>query len=94
MTDKNAINIYRNKALVNLKERFPWTDWRGFTYFKALNGGGISVGVISQQAIENGISVLVDEDDAQDAVDVLKKNLKKKKPKVTSAIFIVLKILV
>jgi aspartokinase/homoserine dehydrogenase 1 len=26
--------------------------------FNALNGGGISVGVISQQAIENGISVL------------------------------------
>ena len=80
MTDKNAINIYRNKALVN----FEGKDFLGqigvdSRIFNALNGGGISVGVISQQAIENGISVLVDEDDAQDAVDVLKKEFEKEK---------------
>lgn len=80
MTDKNAINIYRNKALVN----FEGKDFLGqigvdSRIFNALNGGGISVGVISQQAIENGISVLVDEDDAQYAVDVLKKEFEKEK---------------
>ena len=49
--------------------------------FQALNGGGISVGVISQQAIENGISVLVDENDASDAVDFLNKEFEKEKAK-------------
>ncbi len=80
MTDKNAINIYRNKALVN----FEGKDFLGqigvdSRIFQALNGGGISVGVISQQAIENGISVLVDEVDAQDAVNFLKKEFEKEK---------------
>jgi len=82
MTDKNAINIYRNKALVN----FEGKDFLGqigvdSRIFKALNGGGISVGVISQQAIENGISVLVDENDASDAVDFLNKEFEKEKAK-------------
>ncbi len=82
MTDKNAINIYRNKALVN----FEGKDFLGqigvdSRIFQALNGGGISVGVISQQAIENGISVLVDENDAQDAVDFLSKEFEKEKAK-------------
>lgn len=76
----NAINIYRNKALVN----FEGKDFLGqigvdSRIFQALNGGGISVGVISQQAIENGISVLVDENDAADAVDFLKKEFEKEK---------------
>ncbi len=80
MTDKNTINIYRNKALVN----FEGKDFLGqigvdSRIFQALNGGGISVGVISQQAIENGISVLVDEVDAQDAVNFLKKEFEKEK---------------
>lgn len=82
MTDKNTINIYRNKALVN----FEGKDFLGqigvdSRIFQALNGGGISVGVISQQAIENGISVLVDEVDAQDAVDFLNKEFEKEKAK-------------
>lgn len=82
MTDKNAINIYRNKALVN----FEGKDFLGqigvdSRIFQALNGGGISVGVISQQAIENGISVLVDENDASDAVDFLNKEFEKEKAK-------------
>ena len=80
MTDKNTINIYRNKALVN----FEGKDFLGqigvdSRIFQALNGGGISVGVISQQAIENGISVLVDENDASDAVDFLNKEFEKEK---------------
>ena len=71
MTDKNTINIYRNKALVN----FEGKDFLGqigvdSRIFQALNGGGISVGVISQQAIENGISVLVDENDASDENEI------------------------
>ena len=78
MTDKNTINIYRKKALVN----FEGKDFLGHIgvdsrIFNALNGGGISVGVISQQAIENGISVLVDEVDAEKAVDFLKKEFQK-----------------
>lgn len=82
MTDKNTINIYRNKALVN----FEGKDFLGqigvdSRIFQALNGGGISVGVISQQAIENGISVLVDENDASDAVDFLNKEFEKEKSK-------------
>lgn len=80
MTDKNTINIYRNKALVN----FEGKDFLGqigvdSRIFQALNGGGISVGVISQQAIENGISVLVDENDAADAVNFLTKEFEKDK---------------
>lgn len=82
MTDKNTINIYRNKALVN----FEGKDFLGqigvdSRIFQALNGGGISVGVISQQAIENGISVLVDNNDASDAVDFLNKEFEKEKAK-------------
>ena len=78
MTEKNTINIYRRKALVN----FEGKDFLGqigvdSRIFNALNGGGISVGVISQQAIENGISVLVDEDDAVNAVDFLNKEFSK-----------------
>ena len=74
MTDKNAINIYKNKALVNFEgKNFLGQIGVDSRIFHALNGGGISVGVISQQAIENGISVLVDEVDAEDAVKFLKK---------------------
>ena len=76
MTASN-INIFRKKALVN----FEGKDFLGqigvdSRIFNALNGGGISVGVISQQAIENGISVLVDERDAEAAVNFLKEEFK------------------
>lgn len=72
-----TINIYQSKALVN----FEGKDFLGqigidSRIFKRLNDEGISVGVISQQAIENGISVLVDEKDAQDAVRVLSEEFK------------------
>ena len=78
MTDKNTINIYRNKALVNFEgKNFLGQIGVDSRIFQALNGGGISVGVISQQAIENGISVLVDEVDAEDAVRFLKKEFEK-----------------
>ena len=82
MTDKNTINLYENKALVN----FEGKDFLGkigvdSRIFKTLNDGGISVGVISQQAIENGISVLVDEKDAPSAVQLLEKEFANEKQK-------------
>ncbi|MCW3162016.1 ACT domain-containing protein [Chryseobacterium oryctis] len=82
MTTADTINIYRNKALVN----FEGKDFLGqigvdSRIFKTLNDEGISVGVISQQAIENGVSVLVDEKDAEDAVRVLAEEFKNEKAK-------------
>ncbi|KIC65124.1 ACT domain-containing protein [Chryseobacterium taiwanense] len=84
MTTSDIINIYRNKALVN----FEGKDFLGqigvdSRIFRVLNDAGISVGVISQQAIENGISVLVDENDAEDAVRVLSEEFKNEKVKGT-----------
>ncbi len=84
MTTSDIINIYRNKALVN----FEGKDFLGqigvdSRIFRVLNDEGISVGVISQQAIENGISVLVDENDAEDAVRVLTEEFKNEKNKGT-----------
>ncbi|MGL6039014.1 MAG: ACT domain-containing protein [Soonwooa sp.] len=80
MTDQNPITIYRKKALVN----FEGKDFHGqigidSRIFTTLNKGGISVGVISQQAIENGVSVLVDEKDAEDAVALLEKEFQNEK---------------
>ncbi len=80
MTDQNPISIYRKKALVN----FEGKDFHGqigidSRIFTTLNKGGISVGVISQQAIENGVSVLVDEKDAEDAVALLEKEFQNEK---------------
>ena len=70
MKNQKDINIIENKALVN----FEGIDFLGqigidSRIFRALNDAEISVGVISQQAIENGISVLVDENDADEAVE-------------------------
>lgn len=81
MTDKNeTINIYRKKAIVNFEgEDFLGQIGIDSRIFKALNNSGISVGVISQQAIENGISVLVDAKDAEKAVEVLQIEFKKEK---------------
>ncbi|MCE3077021.1 ACT domain-containing protein [Chryseobacterium gwangjuense] len=84
MTTSDIINIYQNKALVN----FEGKDFLGHIgvdsrIFRVLNDTGISVGVISQQAIENGISVLVDENDAEDAVRVLSEEFKNEKAKGT-----------
>ncbi|MGC4128267.1 MAG: homoserine dehydrogenase [Bergeyella sp.] len=79
MTDKN-INIYKNKALVNFEgKNFLGQIGVDSRIFQALNGGGISVGVISQQAIENGISVLVDDKDAENAVKFLEKEFEKER---------------
>lgn len=78
MKNTKDINIIENKALVN----FEGIDFLGqigvdSRIFKTLNDAQISVGVISQQAIENGISVLVDEKDADAAVEHLTKEFEK-----------------
>jgi len=78
MEENNVITIYKNKAIVNFEGR----DFLGqigidSRIFNALQGAGVSVGVISQQAIENGISVLVDEYQAETAVESLRKEFEK-----------------
>lgn len=80
MKNQKDINIIENKALVN----FEGIDFLGqigidSRIFRALNDAQISVGVISQQAIENGISVLVDENDADEAVECLNKEFEKER---------------
>ena len=62
----------KNKAII----KFEGKDFLGEVgidgrIFKALTFARISVGVISQQAIENGLSVLVNETDAENAVNCL-----------------------
>ena len=76
----NTLNIYKNKAIVN----FEGKDFLGqigvdSRIFSSLNNAGISVGFISQQAIENGISVLVGESDADEAVNCLLKEFNNEK---------------
>lgn len=74
MTEQALLKVYSSKAMIN----FEGKDFLGqigidSRIFTALNKAGVSIGVISQQAIENGISVLVDEDMADVAVQSLKK---------------------
>ncbi|WP_124642283.1 ACT domain-containing protein [Amniculibacterium sp. G2-70] len=78
--NNNTITIYKNKALIN----FEGQDFLGqygidSRIFHALNNQKISVGIISQQAIENGISVLVDEKDAKEAVSCLEREFEKER---------------
>lgn len=69
---KQEVSIIENKALVNFEgENFLGKTGIDSRIFKNLNDAGISVGVISQQAVEKGISVLVDEVLAEKAVEVL-----------------------
>lgn len=71
---KQEIRIVEHKAMVN----FEGKDFFGklgidARIFKVLNEAGISVGVISQQVVERGVSVLVDENQSAHAVEVLSK---------------------
>ena len=72
MKGKNEINLLKNKSIIKF-EGANFLDEVGIDgrIFKALTYARISVGVISQQAIENGISVLVNEFDAEKAVNCL-----------------------
>ncbi|WP_228463179.1 ACT domain-containing protein [Chryseobacterium cheonjiense] len=68
----NEIKFLRNRSII----KFEGEDFLGEIgidgrIFKALTLARISVGVISQQAIENGISILVHENDSEKAVNCL-----------------------
>ena len=72
MKNKNEIKILKNKSII----KFEGINFLGEVgidgrIFKALTYARISVGVISQQAVENGISVLVNESDSEKAVNCL-----------------------
>ena len=72
MKNRAEIKILRNKAII----KFEGKDFLGEVgidgrIFKALTYARISVGVISQQAAENGISVLVNDSDSEKAVNCL-----------------------
>ena len=72
MKNKEEIKILKHKAII----KFEGKDFLGEVgidgrIFKALTYARISVGVISQQASEKGISVLVNESDSEKAVNCL-----------------------
>jgi aspartokinase/homoserine dehydrogenase 1 len=72
MKNVNEIKFLKNRSII----KFEGEDFLGEIgidgrIFKALTLARISVGVISQQAIENGLSILVHEDDSQKAVNCL-----------------------
>jgi aspartokinase/homoserine dehydrogenase 1 len=72
MKNKEEIKILKNKSII----KFQGTNFLGEVgidgrIFKALTYARISVGVISQQAVENGISVLVNDSDSEKAVNCL-----------------------
>ncbi|HJY12725.1 MAG TPA: hypothetical protein VJ304_08055, partial [Flavobacterium sp.] len=68
----NEIKFLKNRSII----KFEGEDFLGEIgidgrVFKALTFARISVGVISQQAVENGLSILVHEDDSEKAVNCL-----------------------
>ena len=72
MKNRNEIKILKNKSIVKFEgKNFLGEVGIDGRIFKALTYARISVGVISQQAIENGISVLVNESDSEKAVNCL-----------------------
>lgn len=72
MTNSNHIKVIKNRAVIKFEgKNFLGEVGVDGRIFKALTYARISVGVISQQAIENGISVLVSETDAEKAVNCL-----------------------
>ncbi|MGZ5197867.1 MAG: ACT domain-containing protein [Kaistella sp.] len=72
MTNSNHIKVLKKRAIVKFEgENFLGEVGVDGRIFKALTYARISVGVISQQAIENGISVLVSDSDAEKAVNCL-----------------------
>jgi len=72
MRKNNEIKVLRNRAIIKFEgKNFLGEVGVDGRIFKALTYARISVGVISQQAIENGLSVLVSENDAEKAVNCL-----------------------
>ena len=80
MKNRIEIKILKNKSII----KFEGKDFLGEVgidgrIFKALTYASISVGVISQQAVENGISVLVNESDSEKAVNCLIEEFEKER---------------
>ena len=72
MKNKNEIKILKNKSIIKFEgKNFLGEVGIDGRIFKALTYARISVGVISQQSSENGISVLVNESDSEKAVNCL-----------------------
>lgn len=72
MKNRNEIKILKNKSIIKFEgKNFLGEVGIDGRIFKALTYARISVGVISQQAVENGISVLVNESDSEKAVNCL-----------------------
>lgn len=72
MIKNNEIKVLKNRAIIKFEgKNFLGEVGVDGRIFKALTYARISVGVISQQAIENGLSVLVSENDAENAVNCL-----------------------
>ncbi len=72
MKNNNEIKILKNKSIIKFEgKNFLGEVGIDGRIFKALTYARISVGVISQQALENGISVLVNESDSEKAVNCL-----------------------
>ncbi|WP_441555602.1 ACT domain-containing protein [Chryseobacterium sp. 2TAF14] len=71
-SNANEIKFFKNRSII----KFEGPDFLGEIgidgrVFKALTFARISVGIISQQAVENGLSILVHEDDSEKAVNCL-----------------------
>ena len=71
-SNANEIKFLKNRSII----KFEGQDFLGEIgidgrVFKALTFARISVGIISQQAVENGLSILVHEDDSEKAVNCL-----------------------
>ena len=72
MKNKNEIKILKNKSIIKFEgKNFLGEVGIDGRIFKALTYARISVGLISQQSVENGISVLVSESDSEKAVNCL-----------------------
>ncbi len=72
MKHKNEVKVFKNRSIIKFEgKNFLGEIGVDGRIFKALTLARISVGVISQQAIENGISVLVNDADSEKAVNCL-----------------------
>ncbi|MBF8458085.1 homoserine dehydrogenase [Kaistella sp. G5-32] len=72
MKNRTEIKILKHKSIIKFEgKNFLGEVGIDGRIFKALTYARISVGVISQQAAENGISVLVNESDSEKAVNCL-----------------------
>ncbi|SIS48684.1 homoserine dehydrogenase [Kaistella chaponensis] len=72
MKNRTEIKILKHKSIIKFEgKNFLGEVGIDGRIFKALTYARISVGVISQQAVESGISVLVNESDSEKAVNCL-----------------------